>query len=281
MQPQGCRTFRLIITVVCGAASLFLSQNTAAQQAQAAEPSAPAQKQPALAGRQIFESNCAGCHGLDGRGGERGPDISTRPQIVQLPDDDLRAVVQTGRPAAGMPPFASLGTAQINSLMAYIRFLQGEGGTNLATPGDAAKGKALFFGKAHCTECHLVQGQGGFLGRDLSTYGVMSAKEIRSNIENGGGSVRMRTVKMRNSQQVTGIVRNEDNFSIQLQSPDGAFHLLSRLDIAGVEISPEPVMPTNYAKILSDAEFDDLVKFLVTVAKAGGKGSRPASENEE
>lgn len=275
-----CQTFKSVITVVCGAC-LSLSQNAAAQQAQAAHPSAPAQKQLALAGRQIFESNCAGCHGLDGRGGERGPDISTRPQIVQLPDQDLRAVVQTGRPAAGMPPFASLGTAQIDALMAYIRFLQGESAANLEIPGDAAKGKALFFGKAHCAECHVVQGQGGFLGRDLSTYGVMSAKEIRSNIENGGGSVRMRTVKMRNSQRVTGIVRNEDNFSIQLQSPDGAFHLLSRSDIAEVEISPEPVMPANYGKILSDAEFDDLVKFLVTVAKAGGKGSPPASKDDE
>ena len=45
-------------------------------------------------GRTIFEGTCAGCHGLDGRGGERGPDISSRQQVVQLSDEkilDIRA----------------------------------------------------------------------------------------------------------------------------------------------------------------------------------------------
>src|SRR5437867_4253971 len=27
-------------------------------------------------GRQVFESRCAGCHGMDGRGAERAPDIA-------------------------------------------------------------------------------------------------------------------------------------------------------------------------------------------------------------
>ncbi|PYU85142.1 MAG: hypothetical protein DMG51_09405, partial [Acidobacteria bacterium] len=30
-------------------------------------------------GRKLFDSVCATCHGLDGRGGERGPNIATRP----------------------------------------------------------------------------------------------------------------------------------------------------------------------------------------------------------
>ena len=281
MQRQVGRTIKYaVITAVCGAC-LFLSQNAVAQEAQGAKPSTPRQKQPALPGRQIFESNCVGCHGLDGRGGERGPDIATRPQIVQMPDQELRAIVQMGRPAAGMPPFASLGNGRIDALVAYIRFLQGETGAAAEAPGDAAKGKSLFFGKARCSECHMVQGQGGFLGRDLSTYGVVSPQEIRSSIENATGSVRMRNVRMRNSYQIKGIVRNEDNFSMQLQSADGAFHFLSKADIVAIAILPEPIMPTNYAQILTDAELDDLVKFLVSVAKSGGKDSRRASEDEE
>ncbi|HWO33346.1 MAG TPA: cytochrome c, partial [Candidatus Acidoferrum sp.] len=38
------------------------------------------------AGRQTFESSCAPCHGLNGKGGERAPDIVTRPDIVRLSD---------------------------------------------------------------------------------------------------------------------------------------------------------------------------------------------------
>src|SRR5215831_9195377 len=36
------------------------------------------------ASRQAFSSICASCHGLDARGGERGPDIATRPEVVRL-----------------------------------------------------------------------------------------------------------------------------------------------------------------------------------------------------
>lgn len=240
-----------------------------------------AQKQTIAEGREIFDSNCAGCHGLDGHGGERGPDISTRSQMVQAPDQELRDILRTGRIVAGMPSFASLGVARLDAVLAYVRFLQGEGDAAGRLPGDAAKGKSLFFGKARCSECHMVQGRGGFLGRDLSGYGVISPREIRSNIENAGRSTRMRSVRLQNAQPITGIVRNEDNFSIQLQSQDGSFHMLSKADIASIEILPEPVMPTSYAATLTDSEFNDLVKFLITVATSERGSLRPPSDDEE
>src|SRR4030081_2551948 len=37
-------------------------------------------------GEEIFASSCAGCHGLDGRGGERAPNIAGRPAVQQLSD---------------------------------------------------------------------------------------------------------------------------------------------------------------------------------------------------
>ena len=137
--------------------------------------------------------------------------------------------------------------------------------------GDAPNGKLLFFGKAKCADCHTVQGHGGFIGRDLSAYGAtLSAREIRRYIvapgESASGGKRMMTVKLHDSQQITGIIRNEDNFSLQLQLLDGTFRFLSKSEIAAVESSPEPIMPTNYGSILTAAELDDLVKYLRTVA---------------
>jgi cytochrome c oxidase cbb3-type subunit 3 len=32
-------------------------------------------------GAAIFASNCAGCHGADGRGGEHAPNIATTPEV--------------------------------------------------------------------------------------------------------------------------------------------------------------------------------------------------------
>ena len=39
-------------------------------------------------------------------------------------------------------------------------------------PGDPEQGEALFFGKAQCSNCHMVNGKGGFIGSDLSFYGA-------------------------------------------------------------------------------------------------------------
>jgi cytochrome c oxidase cbb3-type subunit III len=256
-------------SVLVGVFCLLLAQIGIAQSSQQSK-AARAAPQPTIDGRPIFESRCAACHGLDGRGGERGPDIATRPQIVQLSDRELGEILRQGRPAAGMPPFVSLGSANLRALLTYVRFLQGKDSATVLA-GDAPNGQLLFFGKAKCADCHMVHGEGGFVGRDLSAYGAtLSARDIRRYIitpaESASGGKRMTTVKLNDSRQITGIVRNEDNFSLQLQLLDGAFRFLSKSEIAAIESSPEPIMPTNYGSALTAAELDDLVKYLRTVA---------------
>jgi cytochrome c oxidase cbb3-type subunit III len=249
-------------------------------------PASPASKTPQQAsgeGHHLFETACAGCHGLDGRGGERGPDIATRQQIVQLSDAEIMEVLRGGRPTAGMPPFDSFGDAKLKALLLYLRSLQGKGSVD-AIPGDPRKGKSLFFGTARCSECHMVQGKGGFLGRDLSFYGVtLSATDIRANIlrtgENANKANKTAVITMRDSRKFTGVIRNEDNFSIQLQSFDGTFHFLNRSEVAQTEFLPQPIMPADYATTLKPSELDDIVSYLVTVARAQRTGNQ--SENED
>jgi cytochrome c oxidase cbb3-type subunit 3 len=249
-------------------------------------PASPASKTPQQTsgeGHQLFETACAGCHGLDGRGGERGPDIARRQQIVQLSDTEIMEVLRGGRPAAGMPPFGSFGDAKLKALLLYLRSLQGQGSV-AAIPGDPHNGKSLFFGTARCSECHMVQGKGGFLGRDLSFYGVtLSAADMRANIlrtgENANKANKTAVITMRDSRKFTGVIRNEDNFSIQLQSFDGTFHFLNRSEVAQSEFLPQPIMPTDYATTLKSSELDDLVNYLVTVAKTQRTGNQ--SENED
>jgi alcohol dehydrogenase (cytochrome c) len=56
-------------------------------------------------GRMQFEARCAGCHGSDGKGGERGPAIVGRPSPRTQTRQALRGVIRNGIPAAGMPAF--------------------------------------------------------------------------------------------------------------------------------------------------------------------------------
>ena len=234
-------------------------------------------------GRKTFESVCATCHGLDGRGGERGPDIATRVEVQQLSDEETLHVLQAGIPVRGMPAFGALGAPKINAVMAYLRVLQG-GGKASPIPGDAQRGKLLFFGKARCSDCHMISGLGGFIGADLSSYGSnRSAKEIRTAIIDPSKDLepRERTVLVttREGRQFTGITRNEDNFSLQLQSLDGTFHLFSKKDLEHFEYLPKSLMPSDYGSVLSASELDDLVGYLVRAARTAKQPN--ASRREE
>ena len=120
-------------------------------------------------GKQIFATTCAACHGLDGGGGERGPDISRRREVQRLPDKALLQIVREGVPATGMPAFGSLGAARIQAVVRYLRSLQGQTGAATVS-GDAKRGRDFFFGPSGCSQCHMVKGEGGFIGADLSSY---------------------------------------------------------------------------------------------------------------
>jgi cytochrome c oxidase cbb3-type subunit 3 len=146
--------------------------------------------------------------------------------------------------------------------------------------GDPQKGKTLFYGKARCAECHMIDGAGGFIAADLSAYGRTRAPdEIREAItkpdKEGGTSRGVVAVAMRDGQKISGVLRNEDNFSLQLQTLDGVFHLLVKSDVESLVRQPESLMPADYGTTLGWSEVDDLIAYLVTVARTSK--SEPAS----
>ena len=238
----------------------------------------------------MFESVCATCHGLDGRGGERGPNIAKRAEVQQLSDEETLHILQAGIPAAGMPAFGALGVPKLQAVMAYLRILQG-GSKAASIPGDSQRGKSIFFGKAGCASCHMINGSGGFFGADLSSYGSnASMEEIRNAITDPDKDLdpRARTVLVttREGRQFTGIARNEDNFSLQLQSLDGTFHLFAKSDLEHLEYQPISLMPSDYGSVLGASELNDLVSYLIRTAQATkltqapGTNSKPEKEDD-
>ncbi len=226
-------------------------------------------------GRPIFASNCSFCHGLDGRGGEHAPNIASDPTVRQLSDAELFGIVEHGIPASGMPSFESLGVPRIGAVVRYLRVLQGQHA--FATlPGNPHRGRQLFFGKAACSTCHRVLGKGGFIGPDLSTYTrTHSLREVRQAIvspnKNLGPQQDIVIAVTRQGQRYAGIARNEDNFSLQLQTPDGAFHLLMKSDLSSLRHEPRSLMPSNYGTRLSSRDLDDMVSFLAKASEAPPK----------
>src|SRR5271170_8496488 len=78
-------------------------------------------------GAAIFASNCATCHGADGRGGEHAPNIATAPEVQHLMDRELAGIIRYGIAGAGMPAFSSLKQQEVADVVSYLRVLQGRG----------------------------------------------------------------------------------------------------------------------------------------------------------
>lgn len=234
-------------------------------------------------GQSLYQSNCAGCHGLDGRGGEHAPNIATVQRVQQLTDAALLRIIRDGLPAAGMPAFGSrLKSEQLSSVADYLRSLQGERKTG-SLPGNPEAGHTLFFNKAGCSECHMVAGKGGFIAGDLSSYAASrSVEQIRKAVLDPNNNLDPRhpvaTVVTQNGQRYTGVIRNEDNSSLQLQARDGAFHLFDKSTLASIVREKKSLMPADYGAKLSPSDVNDLISYLIQIAASEPKQAEDTSE---
>lgn len=282
--PKALRPFKLCITVNAGlvflCASLFVTSAVGlAQQAQASTRHSGGTA--VGRGKRSFAAYCATCHGLDGRGGEHAPAIVDTPAAQVRTDEALAGIIRHGIRGAGMPSFHFLTSEQIEEIVSYVRVLGGNTSV-VNVKGDPAAGAKLFFGKARCSDCHMMQGKGGFIASDLSKFGrTHSAREIRQMILQPNKALVPRWQLVRvvthSGQHFSGLIRNEDNFSIALLSEDGVFHLLMKSDIARITREPRSIMPDDYGKKLSAAQLDDLTSFLILgsarkVPQTNGKG---------
>jgi cytochrome c oxidase cbb3-type subunit III len=236
-------------------------------------------------GAQQFQANCAGCHGADGKGGDKAPSITTLPSIVALSDMELIKIVREGT-AAGMPSFEQLGDAKITAVVRYLRTLQGK--TAVAETdeltGDPVAGRVLYFGKAQCSSCHMVNtagiGQGGFIASDLTGYGAShTASAIVQAIVQPDTTLdppsRVVEVQTKTGQKLIGVVRSEDNFNLALQTEDGRYHFLTRTSLAEVNYHHYSLMPHDYGTRLTSKELNDLVSFLIVTGKNAPADATP------
>lgn len=298
-QSEGLRVcfvaaaFSLLAVILLSSTLVLAIEKPAVQQSASPRRSTVG---AADAGKSLFDGNCAGCHGLDARGGEHAPNIATNPEIQRKSDQDLFRIVHDGAANLTMPAFSSiLSDGKIRAVVAYLRSLQGRAaGASAKLPGDPAAGKSLFFGKAACAQCHTViesgAGSGGFIASDLTGYAAgRESAEILQAIVNPGQNLnpRARTavIVTHDGQKFSGFIRNQDNFSVQFQSLDGTFHLLQRSDLASVTYDSQSLMPSDYSQRLTPVELNDLASFLMRAAAsepaAGRRDKKGHSEDDE
>ena len=267
------------ISIQCLLLGLVSITNLRAQQPASTTTAADVQ------GSMLFASNCGSCHGSDGRGGEHAPDIATAPDMQRLDDSDLIAIAKNGVPGAGMPAFGWLGQEKLTALVQYLRTLQGRQ-LDIKLPGNPKGGETLFFGRARCSECHMVNGRGGFIGSDLSLYGAdENAGQIRRVIldpeRNLPPQKKATTVVTHTGQKFTGMLKVEDNFSVSIQTMDGDFHFFQKSQLTHIDLGSHSLMPVNYGSMLNDEQINDLVSYLLHVGSENSKRSPTQSSKSD
>jgi cytochrome c oxidase cbb3-type subunit 3 len=115
----------------------------------------------------LFQANCAQCHGSDGGGAKGFPNLANADWQWGGDPDSVVATIAAGRMAA-MPPWGEvLGEQGVDEVVAYVQKLSGQGSdATLATAGEARFQQV-------CAACHGVDGKGNpVLGAPNLTDGV-------------------------------------------------------------------------------------------------------------
>lgn len=236
------------------------------------------QRNDPIEGSRRFMEYCAGCHGADGKGGSKVVSLATTLSVMTRSESELTRIVHDGT-TEGMPPFAQIGDENIRAVVHYLRIIEGKS-ARTSTPteppvtGDVNAGRVLYFGKAQCSTCHMIKGQGGFIASDLTTYGrsrpaAVILQAITTPDTPLVPSSRVVSVLTKTGLKLTGVLRYEDNFSVALQMEDGRYHLLTRSDLTDLHYTDHSLMPRDYGTRLTSKELNDLVSFLIVASRSG------------
>jgi putative heme-binding domain-containing protein len=214
------------------------------------------------AGRKIFESQCALCHGQTGGGG-RGPALN-RPKLDKAPDDEaLRRVISNGFDRE-MPGAWQLNPREVAAVAGYVRSLGALPPEPL--PGNPERGSRLFTAKG-CDRCHMVAGKGEGFGPELTDIGARRhASFLRQTVLRPAETIpdgfQYVAATASTGASVRGIRVNEDTFTIQLKDSSGRFHSFRKSGLRDLRrLSGQTPMP-SYEGQFTAAELDDLVAYL-------------------
>ena len=207
-------------------------------------------------GARIFLSQCAACHGRDGRGGQGTPDFTTGVFKRASSDEGLFGLVNKGVPGTTMPGFA-LKAHEAWQVLAYIRSLSAGRAMAANIPGDAAHGRALYRDLG-CARCH------DHTAPDLTGIGrFQTSSEIRKsivepqiNVDPAYWRLKATTTEGR---ALTGLRMNEDTYTVQFLDDQSKLRSVLKSDLAKYEIirtSPMPLLN------LTDAQIDDLIAYM-------------------
>jgi putative heme-binding domain-containing protein len=219
-------------------------------------------------GKRLYVGQCAICHGIEGVGG-RGPALN-QPTLRRAKDNfALYAVIKNGVAGTEMPEAWHMTEREVWRVAGYIKSLSR---VEVAKPtGDANRGRELYRAKG-CAGCHIVRGEGGASGPELTEIGARrSAAYLREALVDPAASLPegflIVSVTTRAGRNLRGVRVNEDSFTTQLRDDEGRFHSLRKNELKSLKKEFGVTTMPSY-KTLAAAELDDLIAYLASLGGA-------------
>jgi len=218
------------------------------------------------AGQRLYGPQCQVCHGANGDG-VPGIDLKLGRFRRASSDDDLARTITSGVPGTGMPAFV-LRPEELVAIVAFIRAGFDPASASVRV-GDAARGRALFQGKAGCAECHRVNGLGPRVAPDLSDIGaIRTLAALQRALLTPGESLlpihRSVTVVTRDGRTLHGRRLNEDTYTVQIIDEQENLLSLEKASLRELAVDTAPKMP-SYADRLTADELADVIAYLVSL----------------
>ena len=138
------------------------------------------------------------------------------------------------------------------------------GGVLATGSGVPLAGRALF--NKTCAKCHMLFGQGGRIGPDLTSYKRDDLRNIVANVVNPSASIRegfeSYLILTEDGRTVSGFLFDQDNRVVVIRGVDGQNVTIPRDQIEEMIRQKKSLMPEGLLKNLTDKQIRDLFAYL-------------------
>jgi putative heme-binding domain-containing protein len=132
--------------------------------------------------------------------------------------------------------------------------------------GNASRGRAIF--QKTCAACHMLYGEGGMVGPDLTgsnranlDYILLNSVDPSFDVPDAYKTVNLLTVDGR---VVNGVLAEEDSTRIVLKTAEQPRVVIAKEDIEQRKVSPKSMMPDGQLDQMERQDVIDLIKYLRT-----------------
>jgi len=157
--------------------------------------------------------------------------------------------------------FGSVQGATTGEMLAQVESLKG---VLAVGTGNPYNGRKMYLNS--CGKCHVLFGEGGRIGPDLTSYKRDDVHTMLVNVVNPSAQIREGfenyVVVTNDGRTLTGLMADQDARIVVIRGSEGQSVVVPRSNIEEMSASPKSLMPEGVLKDFSEQQVRDLFAYL-------------------